>query len=87
MLVSGEILSHFVRQSFLDPDDDRILDKILDAVMPGVGIPFREFMTRDQARAMLKAAQAKMLLGSPAPIPVSPQKRRQAARKRLSRPA
>jgi len=84
MLVHGEILSDFVRQSFLDPDDDRILDKILDAVMPGVGIPFREFMTRDQARAMLKAAQAKVLQGSPVPIPVSPQKRRQAARKRLA---
>ena len=84
MLVHGEILSDFVRQSFLDPNDDRILDKILDAVMPGVGIPFREFMTRDQARAMLKAAQAKVLQGSLAPILVSPQKRRQAARKRLA---
>lgn len=84
MLVHGEILSDFVRQSFLDPNDDRILDKILDAVMPGVGIPFREFMTRDQARAMLKAAQDKMLQGTPAAIPVSPQKRRQGARKRLA---
>jgi hypothetical protein len=84
MLVHGEILSDFVRQSFLDPNDDRILDKILDAVMPGVGIPFREFMTREQARAMLKAAQAKVLQGTPTPVPVSPQKRRQAARKRLA---
>jgi hypothetical protein len=84
MLVHGEILSDFVRQSFLDPDDDRILDKILDAVMPGVGIPFREFMTREQARNMLKSAQAKLLQGAPASMPVSPQKRRQGARKRLA---
>ena len=84
MIVHGEIISEFVKQSFLDPSDDRIIDKILDAVVPGVGIPFREFMSRDQARAMLKKAQEKMLVGTPEAIPVSPQKRRQGARKRVA---
>ncbi len=84
MLVHGEIISEFVRQSFLDPNDDRIIDKILDAVVPGVGVPFRDFMSRDQARAMLKKAQEKMLEGTPQTLPVSPQRRRQAARKRVA---
>lgn len=84
MIVHGEIISEFVKQSFLDPSDDRIIDKILDAVVPGVGIPFRDFMSRDQARAMLRKAQEKMLAQTPAPIPVSPQKRRQSARKRVA---
>ncbi len=84
MLVHGELLSDFVKQSFLDPNDDRIVDRILDAVIPGVGVPFRDFMTRDQAKAMLKKAQEKMLAVSPEAIPVSPQQRRRGARKRLA---
>lgn len=84
MLVHGEIISDFVRQSFLDPNDDRIVDKILDAVIPGAGIRFGDIMTREQAREMLTKAQEKMLGSQPQPIPVSPQKRRQGARKRLA---
>jgi superfamily II DNA or RNA helicase len=84
MLVHGELISDFVRQSFLDPGDDRILDKILDAVVPGVGVPFRSFMSRDQARDMLKKAQEKMLEATPQELPVTPQRRRQAARKRVA---
>jgi hypothetical protein len=85
MLVHGELLSDFVRQSFLDPNDDRIIDRILDAIIPGIGIPFRDLMTAEQAREMLTKAQHKML-GETAPqaIPVSPQRRRQGARKRLA---
>lgn len=84
MLVHGELLSDFVKQSFLDPNDDRIVDRILDAIIPGVGVPFRDFMTRDQAKTMLKKAQEKMLAASPEAIPVSPQQRRRGARKRLA---
>ncbi len=84
MFVHGEIISEFVRQSFLDPNDDRIIDKILDAVVPGVGIPFRSFMSREQAKEMLKKAQQQMLSGTPSKVPVSPQRRRQAARKRVA---
>jgi hypothetical protein len=84
MIVHSEIISEFVKQSFLDPSDDRIIDKILDAVVPGIGIPFRDFMSPEQARAMLKKAQAKMMEGAPEVLPVSPQKRRQGARKRIA---
>lgn len=84
MLVHGELISEFVRQSFLDPSDDRIIDKILDAVVPGVGVPFRSFMSREQARHMLSKAQERMLQGEPQAIPVTPQRRRQAARKRIA---
>ena len=84
MLVHGELISEFVRQSFLDPDDDRIVDKILEAVVPGVGVTFGSFMTREQAREMLRKAHEKMLGGGPQPIPVPPQRKRQAARKRVA---
>jgi DNA repair protein RadD len=84
MLVHGELLSDFVKQSFLDPNDERIIDRILDAVIPGVGVPFRELLTRDQAKTMLKKAQEKLLAGAPEAIPISPQQRRKGARKRLA---
>jgi hypothetical protein len=85
MLVHGEIISEFVRQSFLDPEDERIVDKILDAVIPGVGVTFRALnVTKQQVQEMLRKAQAKALEGQPSALPVSPQKRRQAARKRIA---
>jgi len=86
MLVHGELLSDFVHQSFLDPNDDRIVDQILKAIIPGAGgISFGDIMNKDQARAMLKKAQEKVL-GAQAheSIPVTPQRRRQGARKRLA---
>lgn len=84
MMVHNEIISDFVKQSFLDPNDDRIIDKVLDIVIPGVGVPFRKFFTRDELRTKLKDAQKQVLEGSPQEIPVSPQKRRIGARKRLA---
>ncbi len=84
MLVHGEILSDFVRQSFLDPNDSRVVDRILEAAIPVLGVRFGDVMSRDQVKEMLAKTQAKMLGGPPAAIPVSPQKRRQGARKRLA---
>jgi DNA repair protein RadD len=84
MMVHDEIISNFVKQSFLDPNDDRIIDKILDIVVPGAGVPFRKFFTRDELRAKLKEAQKEVLDATPQIIPVSPQKRRIGARKRLA---
>lgn len=83
MLVHGEMLSEFVKQSFLDPSDERIVDRILEAVIPGTDIAFGTFMSRDQAKGMLAQAQDKMLGGTPQALPVSPQRRRQTARRRL----
>ena len=85
MLVHGELLSDFVRQSFLDPTDDRIIDRILDAIIPGIGIPFRDLMTPSQARDMLAKAQLRMLGGDAhQAIPVSQHRRRQVSKKLLA---
>ncbi len=84
MMVHDEIISNFVKQSFLDPNDDRIIDKILEIVVPGADVPFSKFFTRDELRAKLKEAQKEVLDATPQDIPVSPQKRRVGARKRLA---
>ncbi len=83
MLVHNEIVSDFIKQSFLDPNDDRVIDKILDTVIPGTGKILKSLFSRDQMREQLKEAQRQVLSGDATPIPVSPQKRRRAARTRL----
>lgn len=84
MMVHNEIISDFVKQSFLDPSDDRALDKILETVIPLVGLPMKNFISKDDLRTKLIEEQEKIFAGSPEPIPVSPQRRRKASRTRLA---
>jgi DNA repair protein RadD len=85
MVVHDEIISDFIKQSFLDHNDDRVIDKVLDTIIPGLGEPLRKFVSRDAMRERLREAQQKILEGTPlSSLPVSPQKRRQGARKRLA---
>jgi DNA repair protein RadD len=83
MLVNNEILANFIDQSYLDPTDDRVLDEMLARdVAPGVTLG--DITTIEQLRAVLLAKQALQLTETPTSIPVSPQRRRQASRKRLN---
>ena len=84
MEVHNEIISEdFIRQSFLDANDDRVIDRILETKIPGTALTLSSMMSRDQVRDMLQNAQKKHLAGSAEKLPVSPQKRRQTARKRV----
>lgn len=82
MLVNNEIVSHFLEAQFLDPDDDRVLDKILAQAIPGTGLTLGTLMTRDALREKLKE-QIGAADTSHERVPVSPQRRRQAVRARL----
>jgi hypothetical protein len=64
-MVHDEIISDFVKQSFLDPNDDRIIDKVLDIVIPGVGRSVQKVFSRNELREKLKQAQEKVLEGAP----------------------
>ena len=82
-LVNNEIIGQFIDREFLDPEDDRVLDELLaKPVVPGltVGDLVSREQLRDQLRQRRDAAPAEV----PTPIPVSPQRRRQAARDRLA---
>src|SRR5258708_5271108 len=83
-MVHAEIMSDSVKHSFLDAADDRVIDKLLDMVIPGVGEPMKKFFSRDDLRKKLNDAQDKVLQGTPQTLPVSPQKRRRGARRRLA---
>lgn len=81
-LVDSELVSHFVDRAFLDPDDDRVLDELLaKQIAPGVALKdlVDKEKLREQLREQLAAHQEQ-----PAPIPVTPQRRRQTARSRLN---
>jgi DNA repair protein RadD len=83
MLVNNEILSNFIDQAYLDPTDDRVLEEML-AREVAPGLKFGDFTTLEQLRAALLTKQAERQSDAPSAIPVSPQRRRQSARKRLN---
>lgn len=81
-LVDSELVDHFIDKAFLDPNDDRVLDKLLAQKVFG-GMTIGDLVNREVLRARLEQRLADMA-EQPAPIPVTPQRRRQTARKRLS---
>jgi len=83
MLVDNEILTNFIDQVYLDPNDDRVLEEMLQReVAPGLQV--RDVITKEQLRTALLDKQATSPVDPPAQIPVSPQRRRKSARTRLN---
>jgi superfamily II DNA or RNA helicase len=84
MLVDSEIIGSFINRSFLDPEDDRVLDEMLDREIGG-GLRVRDLVQKDQLRETLRKRQQEV---SPAAstddLPVQPQARRVQARRRLA---
>ena len=86
MQVTQEILGEFTtNHSFLDLDDDRVLDKFLATPVGGTGVTLAQLgMTRTVLRERLKAAQPAASEARAPEIPVPPQRARQTGRKRLN---
>jgi DNA repair protein RadD len=80
-LVDSELVSHFVDQAFLDPEDDRVLDELL-AKQVAPGIVLKDLVDREKLREQLRERVASQS-EKPAAIPVTPQRRRKTARRRL----
>lgn len=83
MFVNNEILTSFIDQAYLDPTDNRVLEEML-AKEVAPGLTLGDITTLEQLRSVLLAKQAERPAGVPTAIPVSPQRRRQSARKRLN---
>lgn len=84
MRVQDEIVSHFIDQAFLNPHDDRVIDRILSQTIPGTSMRVSELVSPEDLRRRLLERQQQLDLETPEAIPVQPQRRRQAARKRLN---
>lgn len=83
MLVDNEILANFIDQTYLDPNDDRVLEEMLNKeVAPGLRLG--DVTTKEKLRAALLSKQAAEPVDAPTPIAVSPQRRRQSTRTRLN---
>lgn len=83
MQVAGEFISHFIAQSYLDPNDDRVLDTILNQKVPGTPFTIGSFTTREQLRDLLVSQQNAAPIQVPEELPVQPQDERRSLRKRL----
>lgn len=81
-VAQDERLSHFLSRAFLDPDDDRVIEEMLDTPGPG-GFTYRALgITADVLRAQL--THRKEHEEEPADsMPVQPQVKRQTLRSRL----
>jgi DNA repair protein RadD len=83
MIVDNEIIGEFIRHSFLDPDDDRVLDEMLDREIPGgAGLRVRDLRSKEELREILRQRQAEESREF-VEAPVQPQRRRVESRKRL----
>lgn len=82
MLVDNEIIGDFIGQSFLDPEDDRVLDELLNRSL-GAGLKVSDLMSREALKAKL-AERQKDRDSKPVELPIQPQRRRVEARKRLN---
>ncbi|TAL50375.1 helix-turn-helix domain-containing protein [Patescibacteria group bacterium] len=84
---ANEVISHFMRESFLDPEDDRVVARLLATEIPGTGLTIQDLgITLEALREILRKKYHSEQ-GSEAPTPslaVTPQRGRQAARTRLS---
>jgi DNA repair protein RadD len=80
LLVENEFVSHFIDRSFLDPDDDRVLDELLSRKIGPIQLS--DIVDREALRRALREHQA-ALASEPAAITVTPQRRRRSARARL----
>lgn len=83
MLVDSEIIGSFINRSFLDPEDDRVLDEMLNREVGG-GLRVRDLITKEQLRESLRQKQATGAVADTSSLPVQPQARRVQARKRLA---
>jgi len=83
MLVDNEIIGSFINRSFLDPDDDRVLDEMLDHGI-GAGLRLRDVVKKEQLRESLRRKQQELPAANTGDLPVQPQARRVQARRRLS---
>jgi superfamily II DNA or RNA helicase len=80
-LVENEIVGEFISKSFLDPEDDRVLDELLAREIGG-GLRVCDLISREDLRKRVREHQRDQEVAV-VPQPVQPQRRRVAARKRL----
>ena len=82
MVVHDEIISHFIEQDYLDPMDDAVIEDLIEEFRRRGIDPDALGLSRDNLRQRLLQARSQQNI-EPREIPVTPQRQRQEARRRL----
>jgi DNA repair protein RadD len=83
MSAVDEIVSHFITESFLDPNDDRVLETILNQPIAGTPLKVRDLIDKEKLKTQILQNQVRLREQQPEEIVVQPQDKRIGARKRL----
>jgi DNA repair protein RadD len=84
MKVVDEIVSHFITHSFLDPNDDRVLETILNQPIPGTPLTVRDITDPKKLREQILRTQERLREQQPEEMVVQPQDERVTLQKRLN---
>jgi len=84
MKVVDEIVSHFITHSFLDPNDDRVLETILNQPIPGTPLTVRDITEPEKLREQILRNQERLREQQPEEMVVQPQDERVTLQKRLN---
>jgi DNA repair protein RadD len=84
MSAVDEIVSHFIMDSFLDPNDDRVLEAILSQPIAGTPLTVRDIISPEKLRAQILSNQEKLRTQQPEELAVQPQDERVSVQKRLN---
>ena len=83
MVVQNEIISHFIEQEYLDPMDDAVIDDLVQEFQRRGFDPEALGLSRENLRQRIIQARTRESM-EPREILVTPQRRRQEARRRLN---
>ena len=81
--MQNDIISHFIEQEYLDPMDDAVIDDLVQEFRRRGLDPEALGLSRENLRQRLIQARTRESM-EPREIPVTPQRRRQEARRRLN---
>jgi superfamily II DNA or RNA helicase len=84
MSAVDEIVSHFIMDSFLDPNDDRVLEAILSQPIAGTPLTLRDIISPEKLREQILKNQEKLRNQQPEEMAVQPQDERVSVQKRLN---
>ena len=84
MSAVDEIVSHFIMDSFLDPNDDRVLEAILSQPIAGTPLTLRDIISPEKLREQILKNQEKLRDQQPEEMAVQPQDERVSVQKRLN---
>lgn len=78
-----EIVSHFITNSFLDPNDERVLETILNQPIAGTPLKVRDIIDREKLKGDILRKQEAVRQQEPEEFIVQPQNERVTLQKRL----